>query len=163
MNRPPIPKSSLKKELKAWMEEVNLKTLWDISSWHRDNWVGWKTPNVLVECLPDYAMLLQMLHGAAPIHARREDTRGWGTQQTVYSVSQSYAKISKRPHLPPNPTAWKGIWNFPTIPKMDFFFWLLCHQKILTEDRLLKRGFHSPSRCVLCKEYSEIVVHISLD
>eukprot|EP00253_Pinus_taeda_P033222 PITA_33222 len=82
MNRPLIASSTLRRELKAWMEEVNLKSLWDILSWHGDSWVGWKTPNVPAAWLLDYTMLLQMLHGAAPIHVRRKDSRGWGAKQT---------------------------------------------------------------------------------
>jgi len=104
-----------------------------------------------------------LLHGAAPIHARKKDSRGWGEKQIGYSVAQGYAKIRERPHVPPNLAPWNNIWNFSTIPKIDFLCWLLCHQKILTEDRLQKRGFLGPSRCILCKENSESVAHISLE
>lgn len=72
---------------------------------------------------------------------------GWG-----YSVALGYAKLRERPHIPPNPEPWKGIWSCPSWPKINHFYWLLCHNKILTNGNLQKRGYHEPSRCTLCKE-----------
>lgn len=103
------------------------------------------------------------LHVLAPIHANRKDARGWGKSRSAYTVKQGYSKFLERPHVPPNPAPWAGIWNFPSIPKIDHFCWILCHQKILTEDRLQKRGFNGPSRCILCKANSETALHIMIE
>jgi len=95
--------------------------------------------------------LFSKLHELAQLRMRSKDTRGWGVQASGYSVAQGYAKLCKRPHVAMNLEPWKGIWYHPSLPKIDFFKWLLCHSKILTDNNLLKRGFHGPSRCRLCK------------
>lgn len=163
MNIPPLVNLSLRRELKTWMDEANIKSLWDISTWHDDSWAGQRTPNIPAVWLPEYIKLLQLLHGATPTHAKKKDLRGCGEKQFSYSVAQGYAKIKEGPHVPPNLVPWNSIQNLSSIPKIDFFCWLLCHQKIVTEDRLQKRGFLGPSRCALCKENFESVVHISLN
>ena len=38
-------------------------------------------------------------------------------------------------------TFWKIVWNSPSIPKVNFFTWILMHKKALTGDNLSKRGF----------------------
>eukprot|EP00253_Pinus_taeda_P029420 PITA_29420 len=133
--------------------------LWDDSIMNRPPLVNSNLRNKLKS---DYDTLLKMLHGVAPLHARRKDTRGWGLKQIGYTVAQGYAKFMERPHVPPNPVPWTSIWNFPTIPKNDHFCWLLCHQKILTDDMLQKRGFLGPSRCTLCKKSPKSSLHLSL-
>jgi hypothetical protein len=74
-----------------------------------------------------------------------------------------YAKLLEQLHVPPNPVLWKGLWCHKTIPKIDFFCWLMCHNIILTEDRLKKRGFHGLSRCLMCCENEENACHLMLE
>lgn len=136
--------------LRRWMD-AGMRSLWDISVWQESHWAGWK-----LEMPPDLAIereeLLSKLHGLAPLWMRSKDTRGWGVQASGYSVAQGYTKLCKCPHVAMNPEPWKGIWYHPSLPKIDFFNWLLCHSKIFTVNNLLQHGFHGPSRCRLCKE-----------
>lgn len=74
-----------------------------------------------------------------------------------------YTKLNERPHVPPDPTPWQGVWHFPSWPKVDFFAWLLCHGRILTYDVLQRKGFHGPFICSMCKENVETTVHLILD
>ena len=125
--------------------------LGDISVWQESHWAGWKIETPL-DLAIEREELLSKLHGLAPLWMRSKDTRGWGVQASGYFVSQGYIKLCKCPHLAMNPEPWKGIWYHPPLPKIDFFNWLLCHSKILTDNNLLKHGFHEPSRCRLWKE-----------
>ena len=99
----------------------------------------------------------------APSHARKKDFWGWGSKAGGFSVAQGYIKLLEQPHVLPDLVPWKGIWNYPSIPKIDYFYSLLYHRKILTEDRLQKRGYHGPSRCILCKDNVECTRHLMLE
>lgn len=88
---------------------------------------------------------------------------GVGKKSGRYTITQGYTKCLEFPHVPPNPAPWVGIWNFPSIPKIDHFCWILCHQKILTNDRLQKIGFNQPSICILCKANSETNLHLMIE
>jgi hypothetical protein len=145
------------------MSNAGFNTLWDISCWDDCNWLSWKKLQVPLELKLDCDTLFAHLKGMAPIHARRQDKRGWGSQSGCYSVALGYAKLLEQPHVPPNPVTWKGLWCHKTIPKIDLFCWLMCHNRILTEDRLKKRGFHGPSRCLMCFENEENVCHLMLE
>jgi hypothetical protein len=67
------------------------------------------------------------------------------------------------PYAPPCPTLWKGLWKQKCIPKIDLFNWLLCHNRVLTTDNLMRKGFHGPSRCSLCLGNEENAQHIMLE
>ena len=47
--------------------------------------------------------------------------------------------------------------------KLNFFLWLLVHQKILTAENLKNRGIEGPSRCIMCKKVEETKKHLFLD
>eukprot|EP00253_Pinus_taeda_P013310 PITA_13310 len=98
-----------------------------------------------------------------PRRQERRKTLGKNEKRASYTVKQGYSICLERPHVPPNPAPWVGIWNFPSIPKINHFCWILCHQKIITEDRLQKRGFNGPSRCILCKANSETALHLMIE
>lgn len=110
----------------------------------------------------EYATLLTHLKGKAPLNIRKADTRGWGLIPGSYTVSQGYKQLSQHPNVPPDPKPWQGIWSQTTIPKIDTFCWLLCHHRILTEDRFRKRGVIGPSRCSLCEDHEETAAHMML-
>lgn len=163
LNNPPLVKVLRKPALQRWMAESILITLWDLSIWEENAWAGWIQPVVPIQLRPDLNALYSHLHGLAPTLKNKLDVRGWGVKSSSYSVSQGYVKCLEKPHVSPNPAPWNGIWKIPSIPKVDHFCWLLCHQKILTEDRLQIRGFHGLSRCRLCKENLETALHIMID
>jgi ribonuclease HI len=163
MNKAPLAECSSLQTLRLWLDDAGYKMLWDLSLWNGLSWVSWKQIHVPPELQIDCAVFFSLLHGMAPIHARRKDTRGWGSMAGGFSVAQGYAKLLEQPYVPPDPAPWKGIWNHSSIPKVDFFCWLLCHRKILTDDRLQKRGIYGPSRCILCRENVECARHLVLE
>jgi hypothetical protein len=47
---------------------------------------------------------------------------------------------------------WAQIWQSDSLPKINDFYWVMIHGKLLTVENLQIRGIAGPSRCVLCKE-----------
>lgn len=66
------------------------------------------------------------------------------------------------PNVPLDPTQWRFIWAFPSLPKIDFFCWTLAHKNIITRDILRKCGMEGPSRCPLCVSEEESANHLLL-
>eukprot|EP00253_Pinus_taeda_P013029 PITA_13029 len=57
-------------------------------------------------------------------------------------------------------TDWRIIWERNWWPKVSMFIWLATKNKILTWDRIQKKGFIGPSRCCLCKLEEETRDHL---
>ena len=58
---------------------------------------------------------------------------------------------------------WMEVWNSTALPKVNFFFWTLVHNKQLTGDNLQKRKIAGPHRCVLCCNNSETAQHLFME
>ena len=56
----------------------------------------------------------------------------------------------------------KSIWVDKVPTKVAFFAWEATWEKVLTLDRLQRRGWHLPNRCFLCGCEEENVNHILL-
>ena len=56
--------------------------------------------------------------------------------------------------------AWNRIWTTRIWPKISTFTWLLYHQRILTWDNLIKRGFQGPSYYPNCQNHEENIQHL---
>lgn len=108
------------------------------------------------------SLLLDLLQGKSPSKATSKDKRGWGSLSGSYTASEGYKRMMAIPYAPPDLAQWKFIWDFPSLPKIDFFFWIVAHQCILTRDNLCRRGMEGPSRCPLCLFDEEIANHLLL-
>lgn len=151
--------------IKGWLHSCNLHTLWDISKWKEApdrTWDGWNLGEVPIMMQGEASQLLDLLQGKSPSKATTKDKRGWGSLSGSYTVSEGYKRLTAVPHAPPNPAQWKFIWDFPSLPKIDFFCWTVAHQSILTRDNLRRRGVEGPSRCPLCLSDVETVSHLLL-
>eukprot|EP00253_Pinus_taeda_P022123 PITA_22123 len=141
--------------IKDCLQDRNLISLWDISSWMEDGlWDSWQLGEVPQWLEGEASVLLDNLKGKAPLKASVKDKRGWGSVTGSYSASEGYKSIMAIPNVPPNPAQWKFIWDSPSLPKIDFFCWTLAHNNILTRDNLRRRGMEGPSWCNLCKNES---------
>lgn len=145
------------------MDSNSLRTVWDISKWHNGSWAGWIHFDRPKQLAKDWDTLLDCLHGMAPINRRIRDQKGWGTSVKVYTVTRGYNKLNEIPYAPLDPAPWRDVWCIPSLPKIDFFTWQLCHTKILIFDILQKKGFYGPSICPLCRENAESAVHLFLE
>jgi hypothetical protein len=162
---PPLEWNQNLHRLKAWMEEQNLKTLFDISAWgagRHKQWQGWTVSNLPLDLETDWGNFKISMQGKAPIRRGARDKRGWGKEAKPYSTSLGYSTFLSLPHAPPNPEIWKIIWNTKTIPKVDMFLWTLGHKSIQTGENLQKKGWAGPFRCPLCHQATETSNHLLL-
>lgn len=65
--------------------------------------------------------------------------------------------------VPPKSFLWNKIWNPNALPKVNIFYSLLLHKKILTSKNLRKKGIYGPSRCPLCENHEESISHLFLE
>ena len=56
----------------------------------------------------------------------------------------------------------KIIWNSCVQPKLSFFAWEASWGRVLTLDRLQKRGWALTNRCFLCQMCGELIDHLLL-
>lgn len=56
--------------------------------------------------------------------------------------------------------SWKEVWNSQLIHKINFFWWMTLHGKVLTIDNLKRRGFMLANKCVMCSCAEESINHL---
>ena len=61
------------------------------------------------------------------------------------------------------PSLWKSVWYSPCLPKVNFFTWILMHNKVLSGENLLKREFNGPFHCCFCKSTTKTTNHLLID
>eukprot|EP00253_Pinus_taeda_P005985 PITA_05985 len=98
----------------------------------------------------------------APVHRDEEDSWGWG-KTGVYTARQGYLQLQSKKNSPHLKEVWKQVWDSFSIPKINFFFWTLFHNKILTGENLCKRNIAGPHRCVPCKNAQETTDHLFIN
>ena len=118
----------------------NLKLLRDLNDWEL-GLVG----NLLVE-LRDYSVNLE------------DDSVFWKKGEDVlFKVKKAYNVLVNSQGLDfPHSNVW--VDKVPT--KIAFFAWEATWGKVLTLDRLQRRGWHLPNRCFLCGCEEETINHI---
>lgn len=83
----------------------------------------------------------------------------WGyTPRGTYTTKEAY-KLMFHTQEPIDP-AWTRIWTTGIWPKISTFTWLLYHQRILTWDNLIKRGFQGLSYCPNCPRQGESIQNL---
>eukprot|EP00253_Pinus_taeda_P011000 PITA_11000 len=88
------------------------------------------------------------------------DILRWGENTKVtFSVKEAYTlkiKQTEEAQMQDSSHLWKNRW----WPKVTLFAWLVGRKRILTWDKIQKRGFHGPSKCSLCDQNGEDQEHI---
>ena len=143
---------------------MTIKDYWrnqpDKHGWHQ-----WKTAKNWPIDLPHPGSdrLAQYL-AQQKIHASQgSDKLRWDLSTSgVFSVKEAYL-LRAAVSIIPNTQVWKRIWTSHLWPKVAHFLWLVIHKRILTWDRLLKRGFIKPSTCFLFRQAEETQHHIFMD
>eukprot|EP00253_Pinus_taeda_P023772 PITA_23772 len=163
MGHPPLSEINEISELRVWLRARGIRKIEDIVEWDDDgNWKSWILP-IIPEHLNDQLNpFTAEIADFAPVHKNEEDTWGWG-QTRVYSAKQGYLQMQSKKDLVHPEGVWKQIWECFSIPKINFFFWTLFQNKILTGENLCKRNIVGPHRCVFCKKSLETAVHIFLE
>lgn len=89
-----------------------------------------------------------------------EDQIMWSfTSNGTYSVQSLYAVINCRGVLP---VYIYSIWKLMIPRRVEFFLWLLSHNRLLTRDNLSKRRDVSDLTCPFCSEM-ESITHLFFD
>jgi len=88
------------------------------------------------------------------------DILKWGkSTKGTFLVKEAYY-LATRQEREEEVLDWKQIWRNKWWPKVTIFAWLVGKGRILTWDKLQKRGFQGPPRCSLCKQENETQEHL---
>jgi len=87
-------------------------------------------------------------------YSDEEDALVWQfTSNGIYSSQSLYRIINFRgikPILVPS------VWNLKLPPRVNYFLWLVCRNKILTRDNLGKRKKIEDDTCLFCNEKERV-------
>ena len=88
---------------------------------------------------------------------RRIGWGGWTLKDGVFSIKSLYRALQ-----PVSLASFlsKIIWNSCVRPKLSFFVWEASWGRVLTLDRLQKRGWALANRCFLCQTCEESIDHL---
>ena len=132
---------------------------------HKEHHVGWNNcpPDLISWKLPAHLQLLD--NCPSPPNAIQqsldeEDRVRWvESKDGVFSVKSLYRVMQ------PVSSAWfpsKIIWMSYAQPKISFFAWEASWGRVLTLDRMQKRGWALANRCFLCQKCGESIDHLLL-
>jgi len=84
----------------------------------------------------------------------------WGkAMKGTFTIKEAYYLTMHQERMEET-TDWRTIWDSKWWPKITIFAWLVGKERILTWDKIQKRGFYGPSRCSLCNMGIETQEHI---
>ncbi|GLT36867.1 hypothetical protein SLA2020_112150 [Shorea laevis] len=117
-----------------------------------------EAPNLINYDLPsDILASIQ----ATPISwsSTRDDGFAWkNSPNGEFSAALAYQSL-KDPTMSDN-INWKWIWKAPTLPKIQYFIWLLTHRRLKCFDFLNKLGICASASCPRCHAEDETVEHL---
>eukprot|EP00253_Pinus_taeda_P018479 PITA_18479 len=91
------------------------------------------------------------------------DILRWGnSMKGSFTTKEVYFLTSEQSGNEENPD-WRIVWERNWWPKVSIFIWLASKNKILTWDRIQKKGFFGPSRCCLCNSEGETRNHLLIN
>ena len=82
-----------------------------------------------------------------------------GTVDATFTMCNAYNLLVSRSI---SRFLFKNIWMASVLSKVSFFAWEAAWGKVLTLDKLQRRGWHLPNRCFLCGCVEETIHHILL-
>eukprot|EP00253_Pinus_taeda_P006485 PITA_06485 len=127
-----------------------------------DSIMGWDFQGVPARLSLQQTLLEDLVEEAAPVNRSMKDSWGWG-QTNVYTIAAGYRVLQASRNNSQTLAFWKNVWESLALPKVNFFFWTLVHNKLLTGDNLEKRNIVGLHRCVLCSNNFETTQHLFLD
>ncbi|CAN1139910.1 Putative ribonuclease H protein At1g65750 [Linum perenne] len=68
-----------------------------------------------------------------------------------------------RPSNPRSKEAWNRVWKWGGPSRIQFFLWLLSHEKLLTNLERKRRHMTQDSSCPRCAHTEESIFHILRD
>lgn len=158
------PRNLLQKfsTLQTWMEAKNLNSLYDISLWDHNSWLDWKDLPLPNNLRDQWADLKISLSGSAPINKAAGDRFIWDPSGGNFTIKDGY-KLLQESSATGNWNLCTAVWKSEFLRKIKFFNWTLLKGKILTAEKLKKRGILAPSICCLCRVEEESSHHLFFD
>jgi hypothetical protein len=99
-----------------------------------------------------------------PFLSPHEDELFWQPSSNGLFTSSSAYKIALNLDQMKSPMGcWKWIWKLNTLPRIMFFIWQLCHEKLPTKTLLSQRRIITDDLCPLCQSSSESCLHLFRD
>ncbi|GLT46248.1 hypothetical protein SLA2020_200190 [Shorea laevis] len=91
-----------------------------------------------------------------------QDSFSWkGSRDGSFSTKGAY--MFAKGVNPNSDRDWKWIWKSHTLPKIQCFIWLLCHQRLKTLEFLSRLGIVDSDVCPMCHSAAETCVHLCRD
>eukprot|EP00253_Pinus_taeda_P009398 PITA_09398 len=88
------------------------------------------------------------------------DILRWGREtKGIFTIHEAY-DLKTQSDLGEEEQNWQKIWKTKWWPKIKIFTWLVGRKRILTWDRIQKRGFSGPAKCCLCNLEEENQEHL---
>lgn len=136
MGHPPLSAITEIVDLRVWLSSRGIRKVEDIAEWDiNGNWQRWRLPIIPAHLKKQLTTLTDAITDFTPMHKDEDESWGWG-KTGVYTVRQGYLQMQGKKASQHPETVWKQIWEYFSIPKINFFFWTLFHNKILTGDNL---------------------------
>ncbi|XVE96968.1 hypothetical protein REPUB_Repub02eG0269900 [Reevesia pubescens] len=113
---------------------------------------------VAMHCLPD---MVKGLLNLVQLHEEELDKLYWSDSQNgEFSVSSAYNMVAG---VVSETGFWSLIWKLETLPRIKFFFWVACHNRILTRESCVLRGISNDASCPRCLNAVESKLHLLRD
>eukprot|EP00253_Pinus_taeda_P034784 PITA_34784 len=163
MGKEPLNNNEEITDLRDWLKQAGVNTIYELSKWDQcGDWAGWDFHGVPARFSLQQTLHEDLLEEAAPVNRSMKDSWRWG-QSGVYTTVAGYRALQASRNSRQTPAFWKKAWDSLALPKVNFFFWTLVHNKLLTGDNLEKRNIAGPHRCVLCNNNLETTQHLFLE
>jgi hypothetical protein len=147
------------------MQNNNIHSLWDISTWRNDeskSWSRWEIASLPHDLEEEWSSLKESLQGRTPLSEKKKDKIGWGPRAGAYTTAGGYYHLVPGPQAPQDSAIWKAIWAVKSLPKIDLFVWTVAQKGVLSGENLRKKGWAGPTRCPLCCQAEETTNHLLL-
>jgi hypothetical protein len=136
-------------------ESLLLNECWDPNG-------AWCFDKLSVSLLPSITNTI--LAVPRPFLSPLEDGICWQPSSNGSFDSKSAYKIALNlEQAPPSAGCWKWIWKLNTLPRIIFFIWQLCHERLPTKVLLSHRKIIQDNLCHLCQTNPESCMHLLRD
>jgi ribonuclease HI len=163
MGSDPVEENEDIADIREWLARACKNRLYNLSVWDcRGDWAGWDLNGIPDWLTPQKNLLAELLEVATLENRYMRDRWAWGLSG-IYTTTAGYKALQNKKDSSHSPAFWKLVWDNLALPKVNFFFWTLVHNKLLTGDNLEKRNIAGPHRCELCRSNPETAQHLFLE
>ncbi|KAK5843109.1 hypothetical protein PVK06_005544 [Gossypium arboreum] len=106
---------------------------------------------------------LEHLDLPPPRHSAGADEIKWMLASSgKFTIKNAYQMLTINSLYNRNPR-WKVIWKYLGPQRIQFFLWLACKQRLLTNLERARRGLNHSTFCPMCRHNTEDVLHTLRD